>query len=650
MTIDPVLKQAVALEFIKHRKNIISVAVLIVVLFLTFDCICAYFIRDFDEGGVPSLAAAVSLMGSVFLALGVSSQFASALRRLETAAVERLLPLSPRKRVAAAYLASLLTFLGLTSLIAVLLASVFLVFPPGNWDLQGAVPPWFSVATVSLSLLLIHANAFVFSYWTRNPGGGITATIAFPGLLLSPTAFLVVRLQPLLPMMPEAARWIPVVSFPLIFCSFPFFCLWAIPPGIERENARSARRLRWKIWSAVAALAIVIPAALLACLVPPLSRSLKQLNRVRTTYTADRLSQLIVRPVVSGVYGYSMKGDLVHLDKDGRRQVLRASPVKHPVSQLIWQCLSGADRRSSDFSDRFMIMRNSRVAGISGASVFFPQDGPRLFRLSFQPAGEVDFVAGAVRLVGSRQWAKLPQNGEQPEWENVDTEQLAGEGTGRHACLVDEGTAVMEPSSGRKWILPAPALLPWAGGWIPPEGSDHPSGSHLYVVPTVQDSGKVRLALCLPSSSSVAMVSTRFESWADREHFQPGVRRHPIPLGGGTVWVTNRVPQILLVVGSDGTVYPPFEVDSKHPYIFDPRRLEGSMLWAVIDRERLVKWDVLTGSTCLESDLGDDPRDHFSVADLPAPEGVYYLNDNRLHLVDWAGKDRDLGLFTSDGR
>jgi hypothetical protein len=101
------------------------------------------------------------------------------------------------------------------------------------------------------------------------------------------------------------------------------------------------------------------------------------------------------------------------------------------------------------------------------------------------------------------------------------------------------------------------------------------------------------------------------------------------------------------VIGSDGTVYPlivPKELlakagipenDELHSTL---RRLEGSHLWLMLGNG-FYKLDLVTQNMRKLADLDLDPETS-RVYYTSTNEGLYYVSRDKLHLIDWNGKDR----------
>ena len=210
---------------------------------------------------------------------------------------------------------------------------------------------------------------------------------------------------------------------------------------------------------------------------------------------------------------------------------------------------------------------------------------------------------------------------------------------------VEEGTAARLSSSKKiltrilpdktimEWKLPGVALIPkYRGTVIRP--SYEKDGRPYFVIP-VNENGKTSFVLCLPDGS---IKSASNNSWTADDSVRPRS-----VTGAGAVWTYRHTNSLeLLVIGTDGTFYHPVTIADEGSSWALPRRVEGSYLWVVCGR-KFIKIDLSSGKTLFSVDALSDSESWSTFTFAPSKEGLYLIRDNRICLIDWNGKIRDLG-------
>jgi hypothetical protein len=124
------------------------------------------------------------------------------------------------------------------------------------------------------------------------------------------------------------------------------------------------------------------------------------------------------------------------------------------------------------------------------------------------------------------------------------------------------------------------------------------------------------------------------------------------PIGGGQAWIrreaTGWKPVEAFILGKNGTVYPPLSLKSfsqkwNPVYLI---KIDQSNLW-MTTLGQLMKIDLQTGKILMSFDFPKSKADFYdNVYRGKTKDGIYFINANRINLVDWDGKVRDLGAAT----
>jgi hypothetical protein len=139
------------------------------------------------------------------------------------------------------------------------------------------------------------------------------------------------------------------------------------------------------------------------------------------------------------------------------------------------------------------------------------------------------------------------------------------------------------------------------------------------------------VVLCKPDGSVESLWHVP-QSSDDRS-----IRVSQVP-GGATGFVSN---DQLLIIDRLGRVYGPLNVPKPEGFL-RLVRIAGSDLW-IADGERFFKLDLRRNGA--SSNLSGIPEQSgWIAADCHATrEGLYFIRDHRITLVDWNGKTADLG-------
>ena len=186
-----------------------------------------------------------------------------------------------------------------------------------------------------------------------------------------------------------------------------------------------------------------------------------------------------------------------------------------------------------------------------------------------------------------------------------------------------------------QWNLPGVAVTPkFLGSTILP--AFEKDGEPYFVIP-VSANGKTSFVECLPDGSVQP-------AWDDS--FQSSYEVSPrILAGGGIVWFRwfDKDTE-LRVVGNDGTLYRPIKLSSNEALHWPvPLKIDGTSMWFLLGKN-LIKTDLVNGKILSDSGPLSDRYDLWSSYLLnPTKEGVYFIRDDRICLIDWNGKIRYLG-------
>jgi hypothetical protein len=161
------------------------------------------------------------------------------------------------------------------------------------------------------------------------------------------------------------------------------------------------------------------------------------------------------------------------------------------------------------------------------------------------------------------------------------------------------------------------------------------NGEPYFVIP-VSTNNKSSFVECLPDGS---MKSAWNDSWPSTDEAIPK------PVGGGVMWVRsmNKTAE-LRAVTNDGKFYGPIVLPTNplQPWL-TPLRIDRTEAWIIYGKE-LLKIDLINKKVVAKySPLHE--RDDYSNNYLlnPTKDGVYFVRENRIGLIDWNGKILDLG-------
>ncbi len=162
-----------------------------------------------------------------------------------------------------------------------------------------------------------------------------------------------------------------------------------------------------------------------------------------------------------------------------------------------------------------------------------------------------------------------------------------------------------------------------------------------YFVLPVSDEKNVALYVC-NVDGSITRLGTK--SWTNNHRFTG----ESVP-GGGSAWVIRDLvtwkAKEVLFLSETGIVYPPFKIQTtpEYSYFVNIVKKENEVLW-ILTGENLSKIHLGTGQTLQKFDLNLESEKYFeNIFRSRTKEGVYFVKDERICLIDWNGKISDLG-------
>jgi hypothetical protein len=193
----------------------------------------------------------------------------------------------------------------------------------------------------------------------------------------------------------------------------------------------------------------------------------------------------------------------------------------------------------------------------------------------------------------------------------------------------------------QQWSLPGKGDLPSFIGFILTPAF-HKNGQPYFVIP-VKKENKFALFACGPDGKVSQLWN---KTWTDKER----LTREALP-AGGEAWVVREAqswkPIEALVINENGNLFPPFrvEITSEDSYFVDFVKRENSLVW-ILTEARLSKVDLQSGKILKKFDIEADKSDWQNIFRSRKEEGVYFVKDDRICLIDWNGKVKDLGPAT----
>lgn len=163
------------------------------------------------------------------------------------------------------------------------------------------------------------------------------------------------------------------------------------------------------------------------------------------------------------------------------------------------------------------------------------------------------------------------------------------------------------------------------------------NGEPYFAIP-VSENDRTTIVLCQPDGSITPVWNY---SWESTEQLY---RRR---FAGGMGWIRwKEGPLELLFINSEGITYrfPISDIKGIDRTSWPaPIRIEGSLLWMFLD-EQFLKIDLNNGKVLHNS--GPLFKDWHYYSDETTKEGIYFVRGERICLIDWDGKIRDLGSAT----
>ncbi|HEY7160466.1 MAG TPA: hypothetical protein VH815_04370, partial [Acidobacteriota bacterium] len=187
-----------------------------------------------------------------------------------------------------------------------------------------------------------------------------------------------------------------------------------------------------------------------------------------------------------------------------------------------------------------------------------------------------------------------------------------------------------------QWNLPGVAVVSKFIGLIIVPAYEK-AGEPYYVIP-VSANGRTSLVECLPDGSVRP-------AWTDSFPSSDDVTARKVS-GGGMVWLrwSDKKVTELRTVTRDGTFYGATKLPPNPGVDWPtPLKIDGTAIW-FLSEKNLIKTDLKTGKILFDSGPLSESYDLWSSYTLnPSKEGVYFIRDGRICLIDWNGKIRDLG-------
>jgi hypothetical protein len=615
-------------------------------------------------GGIPLLA----------ILFGVSA--AAGLREDAARKAEEMLPFSPGQRVFGAYFTSLSYFL-LTCAFLALLGFAF-----GSGSHFKELPDSFQRTAPAFPLLMIHLHvlSFVLTYWIKNSifSAGLAA------ILVGSETYLFWCLVKLFGMR-HVAGFPPSIERQLYWCLFlvavasisSLLILIPISRRIEHENK------------------ITIPLGLVSLLVisfsvPFLYFSLEASTRKFETHLSPlwypwfyaEMKNPVIGPVMTrGLLLETVSGDLIRVSPS-KRELLYKSTTS-PKDSEFEEYLTNHLFRSSYFTSDgtfWLLMQPDELNQSLYEIRKTEASGPLSLMTSFRSDVSFDLLAeenGVLRIYGTRAGssdyvsAGIPKPGDPlvvvpsvpaknlgilPATYARRLEALKNTDQAAHLDAATEVlTQVLADGKTKTWELSAfGKVVPWDESVISWSSSDHinyiprlfrTKEGDAFALVIEQNDKRRNVVVCMPDGSIEY-------PWKHSGSSSQGFWRRRIP--GGTVWKEKTPAGVLLVTSAEGKFYPPLEIKKLQLAIYgqsqdedawlDVRRLEGDQLWAIIQNE-FVLIDLRNGTVARKlGNVGSTNGNlYWNIYTVPTQEGVYFIQNERIYLIDWDGRKQDLG-------
>jgi hypothetical protein len=638
----------VRLEFTKQRKVFLS-TIFLAIVFLFFIFIDSVIHSRSILDVLRDIIGYFALFGIAGLIILTGPVAGAQLRSEFVRNAEEPLPFSPTQRVFGAYL---------TSLFYVLIGSIFffgLVLALNsfsNWGLTlSTIIGWYGAIRPEVFWALVlqfHLLSFLFAYWINQTVLGT----ALAGLVVGSEAVVLVQASVLKDSFwfayPESdwLTWIFGVAVGLIgACA----AIVIIAKKVERNS-------RTFLWPGVTA-AIAICAGSFFLFSGFCVTSYRLQNRLipaNLTWPNRLIESSKLQ--LSGAIFYSMSGDLLQVTPHNkfvlRNTRFRLSPNKDP--EIAGYYFNGD---SSFFlmkkeDGKYEIWKASNDGKFERyISLLSPKIAPEFMFQCGEDTCLYSFASNESFVVFSKITSKTQQN-QNIEWQRVPipkgsygfttiVQHVLNSQLGKYriAQLSDSKNILTRSLPDGKilqWNLPGVAVISkFIGLMIVP--AYEKAGEPYYVIP-VSANGRTTFVQCSPDGSV-------HPAWNDSFPSSEDVTARKVA-GGGIVWFrwADKKVTELRTVGSDGTFFKPTKLPSDQGLDWPtPLKIDGKII-SLLSEKNLIKMDLTTGKVLLDSGPLSDSYDVWSSFTLnPSKEGVYFIRDNRICLIDWNGKVHDLG-------
>jgi hypothetical protein len=637
----------IRLEFVKQRKAFLSVIFFgaIFLLFVIAESLTNN--RNVLEV-LGDIIGYFALMGMPALLILTGPVAAAQLRSESARNAEEPLPISPIQKVFGTYL---------TNLIYLLIGFFFfliitLIFHPiHDFDLGFSLLRRDNAILVEIVLLAFqfHLLAFLFAYWINQT---ILGT-AMAGLIIGSEILIVLLVDKL-----DHQFWFTIHQSSLVALTLSGIILGIIGEiaGLWIISKRVELNSRTFFWpGCAAAIAASIGVIILSSGFSINSYRLQnRLIPLNLTWAHTLLQSPSLK---TGMLFYSASDDLVLVTPENKT-VLRNTSFK--LNPLREQDLIAYDvaKETSFFLFRkgfgkYEIWKEGpggkfdsycKFSSPSVVPEFMFQRDDRVSLYSFSH-NENFIVFSKVSTASSDnkqlQWHKIPiANGSYGFPTIMDHVLKDAADQGRAARLSSSKkmlTRVLPDKTIMKWNLPGTAVTPkFLGTALQP--AYEKDGQPYFVIP-VNENGKISFVICSPDG----LVKPAWKESGTYSDYELSPREI---VGGGVAWIrVNNKSNEIRVIGKDGALYKPARIPAD---LFDywtvPLKMEDSLMW-VLSGKKLIKVDLNSGETLFNSGVLTDTANYWNNYSMtPTKEGLYFIRSNRICLIDWNGKIRELGL------
>jgi len=636
----------VRLEFTKQRKAFLSVLFL-AVIFLFFIFVDSVIhsrnvlevLRDIiGYFAFLGIAGLLILMGPI----------AGAQLRLESIrSAEEPLPFSPIKRVFGAYL---------TSLFYVLIGSIFFLVLATALNSFSTIGLTLSLMTnqrsthIEVILLLIvqfHLLAFLFAYWINQAIAGA----AMAALIIGSEIAILLQIRIL-----RDVFWLSYSESSwliLILCGVILGLIAAmIGLAIIAKRIEMSFRTFFLPGFMVTVATFIGTLFLVSIFCFTSYKFQNQLVPANLSWPNRLIESPKLQP--SSAFFYSMSGDLVQVTPERRIVLRNTSFILNPNknAEIAGYYFDG----DSSF---FLLKKELGKYEIWKAfgdgrfehylSFLSPKVTPEFMFQCDDSTCLYSFAHNESFIVFTRLSSNFPQN-QNIEWQRLPipkgsygfatiVQHLLNSQVGkfRLALLSDSKNILTRSLRGGKilqWNLPGVAVTGRVSGTTVVPAYEK-NGEPYFVIP-VSANGKISFVICSPDGSIRP-------AWNDSSPLSDEVSARKVS-GGGIVFLrsVNKSTE-LRTVGNDGTLFKPIKLFSKEMYWPVPIKIDGTTMWLLLNKN-LMKIDLATGKILFDSGPLSDRSEYWNSYLLhPTREGLYFIRDSRICLINWDGKIQELG-------